>query len=87
MGRTSAVRPGTPMDAIIKNEFGNATAKDVVYPEKPRRVRKDVPVARTTGATIARMEATRSRVSEQAAPPTGTWKMKKFTKVKSRIVI
>jgi hypothetical protein len=79
-------RPSTPVGSVIKCEFAGeaATAKDTTYPAMPTRKREHF-VPKSTVAAELRSTAVKGAIAA-AATETKPWKMKKFEKVKSRLV-
>ena len=83
-------RPSTPMGKLIKGEFAGTVPKETEYPARPTHVKvtrkleqaarekKAVTEAAARGRTL---RATGGRV----AGVNNTWKMKKFSRVKSRV--
>lgn len=78
-------RPSTPMGRLLRGEFG-VIDKDEEYPESPgAATKRRAPTAvRATRATLAQMEHTKE-LAREAEAAAGTWKLKKFANVKSRV--
>jgi len=82
-------RPSTPMDRLLKGEFGVAEEKEHEYPDAPasaEKTKRGPTEVRATRATLAAMEATKEAMRASTAEAGGAgWKLKKFANVKPRV--